>query len=121
MATETEIKLRVRDSAIRVQIEALGYQISTARELEVDQLYDHPDGSLRAADQIVRLRTRGIGASDLLIAFTLSGLEESRGLCERIRQTLELRDARAGARGIAAAGDRFGRGCRPGEIARDSP
>jgi adenylate cyclase class 2 len=59
MATETEIKLRVGDRAIRAQIEALGYQIRTPREREADQLYDQQDACLRRADQILRLRTRG--------------------------------------------------------------
>lgn len=59
MATETEIKLRVRDQAIASQIEALGYQIQTPRQLEADQLYDSPEGALRGSDQVLRLRTRG--------------------------------------------------------------
>ena len=45
----------------------------------------HREEFVLRAVRCFRLRTRGIGASDLLIAFTLSGLEESRGLCERIR------------------------------------
>jgi adenylate cyclase class 2 len=59
MATETEIKLRVRDEDIRARIEALGYAVRGPRQLEADQLFDRSDSSLRAADQILRLRTRG--------------------------------------------------------------
>jgi len=61
MATETEIKLRVRDGAAEVcaRIERLGYQVRTPRQLEADQLYDRASGELRQADQVLRLRTQG--------------------------------------------------------------
>ena len=57
MPTETEIKLPARDGVL-AQIEALGYQVGTSRELEADQLYDRA-GELRAAGQALRLRKRG--------------------------------------------------------------
>jgi adenylate cyclase, class 2 len=61
MATETEIKLRVRDrpAVVQAEIERLGYAVRTPRELEADQLYDRSDGELRGNDQILRLRSRG--------------------------------------------------------------
>ncbi len=58
VATETEIKLRARPDA-KSAIEALGYRVRTARELEADQLYDRPGTELRSADKILRLRRRG--------------------------------------------------------------
>lgn len=57
MPTEIEIKLRVRDGVL-AQIDALGYQVRTPRELEADQLYDRA-GELRSTGQALRLRTRG--------------------------------------------------------------
>lgn len=57
MATETEIKLRLRGD-VRSAIEQLGYGVRTARELEADQLYDRAT-ELRVADKILRVRRRG--------------------------------------------------------------
>jgi adenylate cyclase class 2 len=58
MATETEIKLRMREG-MRERIEQLGFQIQTPRQLEADQLYDRPGGELRESGKVLRLRTRG--------------------------------------------------------------
>ncbi len=55
--TEIEIKLRVREGVV-VQIETLGYQLRTPRELEADQLFDRA-GELRRTGQALRLRKRG--------------------------------------------------------------
>jgi adenylate cyclase class 2 len=57
VATETEIKLRLRGD-VRSAIEQLGYGVRTARELEADQLYDRAT-ELRGADKILRVRRRG--------------------------------------------------------------
>ncbi|MEO5922854.1 MAG: class IV adenylate cyclase [Bryobacteraceae bacterium] len=57
MATETEIKLRLRDG-VRARIEALGFHVQTLRQLEADQLYDRAS-ELRDSGQVLRLRTRG--------------------------------------------------------------
>ncbi|MEI9812285.1 MAG: class IV adenylate cyclase [Acidobacteriota bacterium] len=61
MPTETEIKLRAPEGAAiaKAHIEALGYQVHTARQLESDTLYDRVNGELRQSDQILRLRMRG--------------------------------------------------------------
>jgi adenylate cyclase class 2 len=57
MATETEIKLRLREG-VAARIEELGFHVRTPRELEADQLYDR-ETELRDAGQVLRLRTRG--------------------------------------------------------------
>ena len=57
MATETEIKLRVRDG-ILTRIEELGFRVQTPRQLEADQLYDRGT-ELRESGQVLRVRTRG--------------------------------------------------------------
>lgn len=58
MPTETEIKLRLRDSSVLQRIEAMGYKVRTPRELETDQLYDR-ESELRSTGQALRLRRRG--------------------------------------------------------------
>jgi adenylate cyclase class 2 len=55
---ETEVKIRFPgspDDAYKL-IEQFGYTLRIPRTLEVDQLFDRPDSSLRAADQVLRLR-----------------------------------------------------------------
>jgi adenylate cyclase class 2 len=56
--TETEIKLLWEGSAgdARALIERSGYQLSSPRTLESDQLFDLRSGALRQSDQILRLR-----------------------------------------------------------------
>jgi len=57
MATETEIKLRLRPG-VSERIHEIGFAIRTPRELEADQLYDRNE-ELRDSGQLLRLRTRG--------------------------------------------------------------
>lgn len=55
---ETEVKVRFpgsADDAFKL-IEQLGYTVRIPRTLEVDQLFDRADASLRASDQVLRLR-----------------------------------------------------------------
>jgi adenylate cyclase class 2 len=61
VATETEVKLRVRAGGA-ADIEKLGYRVRTPRELEADQLYDRST-ELRTQDKILRLRRRGLRAT----------------------------------------------------------
>lgn len=58
MATETEIKLPWAGPAGEAQahVESRGYQVSTPRVLEVDQLFDRASGEMRQSDQVLRLR-----------------------------------------------------------------
>jgi adenylate cyclase class 2 len=55
---ETEIKLRCPHGAHEAQrrIERQGYAPQGPRTLESDQLFDRPDGELRRADKILRVR-----------------------------------------------------------------
>lgn len=55
---ETEVKIRFPGSAGDAHrlIKQIGFTIRVPRTLEVDQLFDRPDASLRAADQVLRLR-----------------------------------------------------------------
>lgn len=61
MQVETEIKLRLSQgaAAARPMLEALGYRVRSPRVLEVDQLYDRPDGELKASGRLLRLRSAG--------------------------------------------------------------
>jgi adenylate cyclase class 2 len=61
VATETEVKLRAPEGAAeaKARIEALGYRLQTARQLESDTLYDTSEARLRQGDQILRIRMRG--------------------------------------------------------------
>jgi len=56
--TETEIKLLWQGSAedARALVERHGYQLSSPRTLESDQLFDLPSGALRQSDQVLRMR-----------------------------------------------------------------
>jgi adenylate cyclase class 2 len=60
MAVETEIKLRLEGGigGMISKLRTLGY-LPGPRELEADQLYDFPDGSLRLSGRLLRLRSRG--------------------------------------------------------------
>jgi adenylate cyclase, class 2 len=55
---ETEVKIRFAGNAGEAYklIEGLGYRICIPRTYETDQLFDHTDGSLRASDQVLRIR-----------------------------------------------------------------
>jgi adenylate cyclase class 2 len=55
---ETEIKIRFSGTAVDAGtlIERLGYSVRIPRTLEMDQLFDRPDSSLRTSDRVLRLR-----------------------------------------------------------------
>jgi adenylate cyclase class 2 len=56
--TETEIKIRWDGPAHDAQalIERHGYQLTGARVLEIDQLFDRASGELKQSDKVLRLR-----------------------------------------------------------------
>ncbi len=56
--TETEIKIRWDGPASGAQalIERHGYRLTSARTLEIDQLFDRASGELKQSDQVFRLR-----------------------------------------------------------------
>ena len=58
---EIEVKIRFPQGAAEARslIESRGYRLKEDRILESDQLYDRPDGALRASDQLLRLRRSG--------------------------------------------------------------
>jgi adenylate cyclase, class 2 len=57
---EVEIKLALRDAKTgRALLRAAGYRASVRRVLEQNAVYDFPDGRLRAAGSLLRLRTAG--------------------------------------------------------------
>jgi adenylate cyclase class 2 len=60
MPVETEIKLRQPDAvAIRAKLDQQGYQPCAPRTLEIDQIYDTPNGELRSTGRLLRLRSAG--------------------------------------------------------------
>jgi adenylate cyclase class 2 len=61
MSVETEIKLRWPGDGARLRavLEARGYAEVSPRELEIDQLFDLPDQTLRHSRQLLRVRRRG--------------------------------------------------------------
>jgi adenylate cyclase class 2 len=58
---ETEIKLRLPQGAAAgcTLLAAHGYGVRAPRALEVDQLYDRPDGELKTSGRVLRLRSAG--------------------------------------------------------------
>jgi adenylate cyclase class 2 len=57
---EIEIKLRVADRALVLQrIAELGWHVRGRRELERNYVYDQPDGTLRSAGWLLRVRDSG--------------------------------------------------------------
>jgi len=57
MATETEIKFRIRDLHDLVnRLEAAGFRVQTPRSFESNVLYDTPDRKMRARTEILRIR-----------------------------------------------------------------
>ncbi len=57
---ETEIKIRMPEGAesARRLIESYGYRITEPRTLQVDQVFDFPDGSLRQGGRLLRVRSQ---------------------------------------------------------------
>jgi adenylate cyclase, class 2 len=58
---ETEVKIPMPDgaAAARLLIEAHGYRITAPRILQVDQVFDFPDRSLRQSGRLLRVRSEG--------------------------------------------------------------
>ena len=63
---ETEIKLRIEDGAEAAvqRLEKCGCVLRVPRTLQIDQVFDLPDGSIRQSGRLLRLRSSG-GASTL--------------------------------------------------------
>ncbi len=58
--TETEVKIPLPDSAaILERLNRAGFTLSVPRQFESNTIYDSPDGRLRQAEMIVRLREIG--------------------------------------------------------------
>lgn len=58
--TETEVKIPLPDSvAILQRLSHIGFVLSVPRQFESNTIYDSPDGRLRQAEMIVRLREVG--------------------------------------------------------------
>jgi adenylate cyclase, class 2 len=55
---ETEIKLPMKDGAgpALLLLERHGYRMTVSRTLQVDQVFDFPDGALRESGRLLRLR-----------------------------------------------------------------
>lgn len=68
---ETEIKIRMPDgaSAARSLIEAHGYRVSIPRVLQVDQVFDFPDGALRQSGRLLRVRWEDSSAASAILTF----------------------------------------------------
>jgi adenylate cyclase class 2 len=58
---ETEVKIPFQPGAdaARALIESQGYRMKTPRRLQVDQIYDFSDRSLRSSGRLLRLRSQG--------------------------------------------------------------
>ncbi len=55
---ETEIKIPMQSGAVpaRLLLEQHGYRVTVPRTLQVDQVFDFPDGALRESGRLLRLR-----------------------------------------------------------------
>jgi adenylate cyclase class 2 len=56
---ETEVKIRMPGSAAEAlaRIEQHGFRVRTPRTLQIDQVFDRPEGALRIARQLLRVRS----------------------------------------------------------------
>ncbi len=62
-ANETEVKIPLSDrAAVERRIAQAGFQVSTPREFEANDIYDTEDQSLRQKEMILRLRQSGENA-----------------------------------------------------------
>ena len=61
---ETEVKIPISQGvdAARSLIEARGYRIVIPRTLQIDQVFDYPEGTLRSSGKLLRLRSENAGA-----------------------------------------------------------
>ncbi len=85
---ETEIKIPMPDGAraARALIEGRGYRITEPRKLQVDQVFDFPDGSLRQSSRLLRVRAEnGLDGGAIL---TFKGPPAAGGL-HKSREELE--------------------------------
>jgi adenylate cyclase, class 2 len=96
---ETEIKIRMPGGApaARLLIESQGYHETVPRTLQVDQVFDFPDGALRRSGRLLRVRSENGLAGGAIRTFkgpVVSGsLHKSREELETSaasRATLEL-------------------------------
>lgn len=84
MATETEIKLKIRDlEEFRQRLRGLRPAPLSARHLEDNFLLDHPDGRIRAQYCMVRVRSAGGNSS-----ITFKGPARPNGLF-KVREEIE--------------------------------
>ena len=58
---ETEIKLRLESGpqAAAELLERRGYRIASPRTLQIDRVFDWPDGALRRSGRLLRIRSEG--------------------------------------------------------------
>ena len=56
---ETEVKIPIREGADAAQslIEARGYRVAIPRTLQIDQVFDYPERTLRNSGRLLRLRS----------------------------------------------------------------
>jgi adenylate cyclase, class 2 len=83
---EIEIKLALKDARSgRLLLRTAGYRVSARRVLEQNAAYDFPDGRLRAAETLLRLRTAGKAATLTFKGPQAGGKHKSR---EEIESTI---------------------------------
>ena len=58
---ETEVKLRLEGGAKPAAelLERKGYRIASPRTLQIDRIFDWPDGGLRRSGRLLRIRSAG--------------------------------------------------------------
>jgi adenylate cyclase class 2 len=98
---ETEIKLRIdegAEGAIRL-LEQHGYRMRSPRALQIDQVYDLPDGAMRRNGKLLRIRT-----SDGVATLTYKGP----GLASRHKSREELEATTRDSEALAEILDRLG-------------
>lgn len=82
---EVEIKIALHSvRAIRARLRRIGFRLSHPREFESNTLLDSPDGTLRAAGRVLRLRQFGPA---YVVTFKGKGTEAR----HKIREELEFR------------------------------
>lgn len=99
---ETEVKIPMPDgaAAARLLIESHGYVVTEPRTLQVDQVFDYPDGTLRQSGRLLRVRSESSSEPGAILTFkgrVVSGsphksreeLETSAGSRATLEQILE--------------------------------
>ena len=94
---ETEIKLPMKDGAgpARRLLEELGYRMIQPRTLQIDQVFDFPDRSLRQSGRLLRVRWENDGSETSGAILTYKGPVLSAGL-HKSREELETSAADGG-------------------------